>query len=308
MASVFLLPVAARAGMLAWPVACIPGVNCTGSAFYIGYPDIGGSGKAFDCGKPGYTGHTGTDITVSSVKDGVGVLAAADGEVLLVSGGQEDHCSGDGDAAGDRCLEADAATGDPGALCVGTDGCFSWGFDAGNFVLIRHGEPPQLIFTLYAHLRRGSIAVTSGTRVKKGDKIAEVGNSGASLAPHLHFGVFIRRQFGNELADPWQGECSSPRHASLWQYDPPYRAQVTVTKAGTGEGIITCNDGSIPCPPGSPTSFIPGTSITFKATPYFGSQFIGWQGGCSGAANTCTITVEGSLGVSALFARQDRSF
>ncbi|ACM19419.1 zinc metalloendopeptidase M23 domain protein [Geotalea daltonii FRC-32] len=293
------------AGSLGWPVACIPGENCKGSTFYIGYPDIDRSGKAFDCGNPGYTGHTGTDITVSSVKDGIPVRAAADGEVLLVSGGKVDHCSGDGGTAG-GCLQDIAATEDPGTICLGADGCFSWGFDAGNFILIRHGELPQALFTLYAHLRRGSIAVTNGNLVKKGEKIAEVGNSGASLTPHLHFGVFARRLFGNELVDPWQGSCSPDHHQTLWQYDPPYRADVFVIKAGTGEGIITCDSGGISCPTSSPASFIPGTFVTFKAVPYYGSQFIGWQEGCSGNAKSCTITVEGSIAVKALFARGER--
>lgn len=302
---VFFFPATALSGNLAWPVACIPGINCKGSTFYLGYPDIDRSGKAYDCGKPGYTGHTGTDITVSSVKDEIPVLAAAEGVVLLVSGGKEDHCSGDGDK-GSGCLQDLAAAEDPGAICLGADGCFSWGFDAGNFILIRHGELPQSFYTLYAHLRRGSIVVTNGRQVKKGEKIAAVGNSGASLAPHLHFGVFARRLFGNELVDPWQGSCSPDHHQTLWQYDPPYRADVLITKAGTGEGIITCDGGGSSCPPSSPASFIPGTSITFKAVPYYGSQFIGWQGSCSGNANSCTITVEGAVAVKALFAREER--
>lgn len=303
----FALPGAPSAGTLAWPIACIPGSTCTGSTFYIGYPDIAGSGKAFDCGKPGYTGHNGTDITVLSVSDGVGVLAAAEGEVVLVSGGREDHCSGDGYIAGRSCLQDLAVTGDPGTICLGSDGCFSWGFDAGNFILIRHGDSPQRLFTLYAHLRRGSIAVTNGSRVKQGDKIAEVGNSGASLAPHLHFGVFARHQFGNEPVDPWQGGCSPLHHESLWQYDPPYKAVLTVTKGGTGAGIVSCRDGDDTCPPGSPMSLVPGTSVTLKAEPYYGSRFTGWQGGCSGTAASCTVTIEKDIEVKALFTRDERA-
>jgi len=44
-------------------------------------------------------------------------------------------------------------------------------------------------YALYAHLRAGSIAVKPGDRVKRGQVIARVGNSGNTLAPHLHFHV-----------------------------------------------------------------------------------------------------------------------
>jgi len=42
-------------------------------------------------------------------------------------------------------------------------------------------------YVLYAHLRPGSIRVKPGDQVRRGDVIAEVGNSGQSDAPHLHF-------------------------------------------------------------------------------------------------------------------------
>jgi murein DD-endopeptidase MepM/ murein hydrolase activator NlpD len=44
-------------------------------------------------------------------------------------------------------------------------------------------------YALYAHLRAGSIMVKAGDRVKRGQAIARVGNSGNTLAPHLHFHV-----------------------------------------------------------------------------------------------------------------------
>jgi murein DD-endopeptidase MepM/ murein hydrolase activator NlpD len=41
----------------------------------------------------------------------------------------------------------------------------------------------------YAHFQPGSIRVEEGDRVKRGDVLALVGNSGNSVAPHLHFHV-----------------------------------------------------------------------------------------------------------------------
>jgi hypothetical protein len=44
-------------------------------------------------------------------------------------------------------------------------------------------------FALYAHLQPGSLRVRAGDRVRRGQPIGLVGNSGNSVAPHLHFHV-----------------------------------------------------------------------------------------------------------------------
>lgn len=44
-------------------------------------------------------------------------------------------------------------------------------------------------YALYAHFQPGSVRVQEGQRVKRGDVLGLVGNSGNSLAPHLHFHV-----------------------------------------------------------------------------------------------------------------------
>lgn len=42
----------------------------------------------------------------------------------------------------------------------------------------------------YAHIRKGSITVRVGQAVKAGQKIGELGNSGYTSVPHLHFGLY----------------------------------------------------------------------------------------------------------------------
>ena len=80
-ALVSCLPCAASAeeSGFSWPISCVPGIDCAGTHFRIGYPDVGDTGLSFACSKPGYPGHQGTDIVVSSVEQGVRALAAADG-------------------------------------------------------------------------------------------------------------------------------------------------------------------------------------------------------------------------------------
>ena len=60
----------------------------------------------------------------------------------------------------------------------------------GNSVVLDLGHGR---YALYAHLRAGSITVKPGDRVKRGQVIAHVGNSGNTLAPHLHFHVMDSR-------------------------------------------------------------------------------------------------------------------
>jgi hypothetical protein len=70
----------------------------------------------------------------------------------------------------------------------GTPGQYPTAIDAaaadGNAVILDLG---QHRFAMYAHLQPGSIKVRQGDRVKTGQVLALVGNTGNSLVPHLHF-------------------------------------------------------------------------------------------------------------------------
>lgn len=56
----------------------------------------------------------------------------------------------------------------------------------GNYVIIAHYNG---LYTLYAHGQAGSICVSEGQEVKKGQQIMRVGSTGNSTGPHLHFEV-----------------------------------------------------------------------------------------------------------------------
>jgi hypothetical protein len=55
---------------------------------------------------------------------------------------------------------------------------------AGNHVIVEHGRGR---FALYAHLQPGSLRVKLGDRVRRGQVLGRLGNSGNSDAPHMHF-------------------------------------------------------------------------------------------------------------------------
>lgn len=55
---------------------------------------------------------------------------------------------------------------------------------AGNYVVIDHGNGE---FSIFMHLKQGSARVRAGEEVRQGQVIGEVGASGSSLFPHLHY-------------------------------------------------------------------------------------------------------------------------
>ncbi len=63
----------------------------------------------------------------------------------------------------------------------------------GNFILLDHG---QGLNSIYLHLSK--ILVKTGNRVQKGQKIGEIGTTGRSTGPHLHWGV----QWFSKRIDP----------------------------------------------------------------------------------------------------------
>jgi murein DD-endopeptidase MepM/ murein hydrolase activator NlpD len=59
---------------------------------------------------------------------------------------------------------------------------------AGHYVVLDADDDRDYVFM---HLRRGSVPVAEGQRVLAGDRIGEVGSTGRSFGPHLHFEVWV---------------------------------------------------------------------------------------------------------------------
>ena len=92
------------------------------------------------------------------------VYAAANGVVALVRDGAPDRVPLD--ASGAPIMEAVEAPGNVIVLDLG------------------HGR-----FATYAHLKAGSVRVAPGDTVVAGQTLAQIGNSGNTKAPHLHFHI-----------------------------------------------------------------------------------------------------------------------
>jgi len=74
----------------------------------------------------------------------------------------------------------------------------AWGF--GNHVFIDHIVNGQKVTSVYAHMLADSSELQVGDVVKKGDYVGQVGSTGASTGPHLHFEI---RVDGTVQVDPF---------------------------------------------------------------------------------------------------------
>ena len=70
-----------------------------------------------------------------------------------------------------------------------------WKGGYGRTVVIRHGGD---ISTLYAHLEKYQPSLVKGSKIKQGQTIGYVGDSGLATAPHLHYEFKI----GDKRSDP----------------------------------------------------------------------------------------------------------
>lgn len=213
--SIYASPGEAAEAGFSWPISCVPGVDCAGSHFRIGYPDVNGTGLSFACGRPGYLGHQGTDIVVSSVEQGVRALAAADGTVRWTADGRFDRCPDDAEK---ECSEEVKSE-----LSAGSKTGATLGFNAGNYVALEHTIDGTRYLTLYAHLRKGSLQVVPGQKVVSGQHLGDVASSGNSQIPHLHFGVYKAENSMYLPVDPWKGACNASSEG-LWASSVPYRS------------------------------------------------------------------------------------
>jgi hypothetical protein len=145
---------------LSLPVECQPGKDC----WIINYldHDKGPGVRDFACGPRTYDGHRGTDIALgdrAAMRAGVKVLTAAPGRVIGVRDGAADAPEGES-------IDEERA--------------------CGNGVRIDHGDG---WITQYCHMKQSSIAVSLGEEVAGGQALGQVGLSGRTEFPHLHFQV-----------------------------------------------------------------------------------------------------------------------
>jgi len=155
-----------------------------GASFHTGHRWAVPEEFALDIAKVGESGlsHKGDGTRFDDYYGyGAGVLAAADGRVIRAVNDQPEDPS-----AMQRPNETQEAYF--ARLQKEQGERLANGLTAitGNYVMIDHGKGE---YSLYGHLQPGSVRVHVGDLVKAGDVIGELGSSGNSTEPHLHFHV-----------------------------------------------------------------------------------------------------------------------
>jgi len=174
----------------------------------VNYVDWKGTGfMDAHCGTKSYDGHQGTDFVIESFKSmdsGFAIKAAAAGIVTSIKDGEFDR---------------------------ETSGTVSK--NLGNYIAIKHYNT---YYTYYAHLKKNSLLVKPGDSVKTGQTIAQVGSSGNSTDPHLHFELWYD---STTLVDPFSGSCGNAQ--SLWINEPKYDTTFWIWDSGISDDSLSIN-------------------------------------------------------------------
>ena len=185
------------------PIDCKPGDNCFIQNYFDREPGI--AVRDYTCGFLSYNGHKGTDFRISwaDMHNGAAVKAAASGRVKAIRNNMQD--------INVRKIGFDAIKGK----------------EAGNGVVIEHKNGWE---TQYSHLKKGSIRVKPGDKVKAGQVLGLVGLSGKTEFPHLDMQV----RFKGKALCPFAGLTDSAgcgiKKKSLW--DPNVLKTLTYVPTG----------------------------------------------------------------------------
>ena len=184
--------------------------------------DRGPGVRDYRGGRKSYNRHQGTDWDVPNLRwmdRGFPVLAAAEGRVTAVHDGEFDR---------------NVSCGFLGIL------------KPPNLVELTHADGTR---SRYLHLRRGSVRVAIGQSVAAGEPLGEIGSSGCSTAPHLHFEV---RGLDGGILDPFE--------PSLWTDPPPYEVPLTLMDLVVKDGAIADAD-ELKDPPPNAERIAPGGTL-----------------------------------------------
>jgi hypothetical protein len=106
----------------------------------------------------------------------------------------------------------------------------------------------------------------------------------------------VRRSPSRSAPQPARFTCAAAKEVSAeFKLKPTPEFKLTIAKAGTGSGSVSCDAGACAA------TYPEGTEVTLAGTAASGSTFAGFSGaGCSGTGS-CVVTIEADTTVTATF-------
>lgn len=101
----------------------------------------------------------------------------------------------------------------------------------GNHVVVRHRDGR---YATYAHMQKGSVTVEVGDRVRAGQTLGRLGNTGNTSAPHLHFQITEGRSVLGSSGLPFAFDGFTLQG----QVDPQRWAAATTLEGTWDEGLL----------------------------------------------------------------------
>lgn len=210
-----------------WPLRTVSGFNDFSYYTIFNYVDqdpVATTIKDYNCGTATYDGHNGVDIALEPYpflkmdNNTVEVIAAAPGTIVNKGDGNYDK----------NCARNNSSV---------------------NYIAIQHSDGT---IAYYYHMKKNSVTSKAiGQTVTLGEFLGNVGSSGSSTAPHLHFEL----RNGNNVLDPFTGTCNSLNPSTLWVNQKPY----------TEPAIIKVSINKVlPVLPACPDTETPNDDSTFK--------------------------------------------
>lgn len=118
---------------------------------------------------------------------------------------------------------------------------------------------------------------------------------------------------GDAVFSGWAGDCSGANGVCVLTVDDSKNVTATflfkpmLSVVVLGGGSVTSAPDGIDCGVNCSKSFLPGSSVELDAIANPGYVFEGWQGGCTGSTNSCSLIMDSAKSVSAVFASSGSS-
>jgi Peptidase family M23 len=204
--------------------------------------DPGPAIQDYTCGTQAYNGHRGTDIELWPFRwfmmddQQARIVAAEAGMIIYKHDGEFDR------------------------NCACTT--YNW-----NAVFVQHADGSV---AWYGHMKTGSLTNKAvGQTVVKGEFLGNVGSSGCSTGPHLHFEVYADAA-QTQLIDPFAGSCNLLNASTWWAsqrtyWTPTLNRLMTHTQPPTFQSANCPADGDVM---NTESDFTAGQSAYFASYYY----------------------------------------